>query len=190
MAGEVERRYDVLAISHFRHIYDFNRAIGTGLLCPPPGSQRAYRPYPYLLVVIDGLADFMAAGRRGVEDTLVRIAELARPVGIHLVLATQQPSVRVVTGQIKANVPSRLTFVTASRAESVAILGEPGAETLPRAGEALMLPMGASKPVRFQGALVSEKEIRSIVSHWKALSQVNGGARESGHTLQGERRNR
>ena len=168
---EMERRYDVLSEVGYRDITGYNKAVIDKELPPPPGVARDDSPYvhmPYIVVVVDELNDLMMVAARDVEESITRIAQKARAVGIHLIIATQRPSVNVITGVIKANVPARMAFAVSSLTDSRVILDQPGAEKLVGKGDMLLLPGNTSVANRIQGSFVSEEEVRKIVAHWRA----------------------
>ena len=159
---EMEQRYELLAMVGVRDIDGYRAGMEEETLRIPPGQEDRVVDFPYLLVVIDELADLMMVAPRDVEDAICRIAQMARAVGIHLVVATQRPSVDVVTGLIKANIPSRIALMTSSQADSRVILDMNGAEKLVGHGDLLFAPSSASKPARLQAAWVTEKEIQAV----------------------------
>ena len=179
---EMERRYDLLSELGYRDISGYNAAFAKGQIQPPLGSEAEYDHLPYIVVVVDELNDLMMVAARDVEESITRIAQKARAVGIHLIVATQRPSVNVITGVIKANIPARMAFAVSSLTDSRVILDQPGAEKLVGKGDMLLLPGNSSVANRIQGSFVSEEEVRLVVNHWRAQSPepIYSGEVESG----------
>ena len=188
---EMERRYDILSTCGYRDISGYNAAFDRGDLEPPPGLDEegellTYDRLPFILVVVDELSDLMMVAARDVEDSICRLAQMARAVGIHLVVATQRPSVDVITGVIKANIPARLAFAVSSLADSRVILDQQGAERLVGMGDMLLLGPSSSIAQRIQGAWVDEHEVRKIVAAWRAQVGKLGAADEPTEEANGD----
>jgi S-DNA-T family DNA segregation ATPase FtsK/SpoIIIE len=164
---EMERRYDLLVEAGFRDIIGYNAAYDRGEFAEEEGEGGGFERMPYILVVVDELNDLMMVAARDVEDCITRIAQKARAVGIHLIVATQRPSVNVITGVIKANIPARMAFAVSSLTDSRVILDQPGAEKLIGKGDMLLLPGNTSVAQRLQSAWVDEGEVRKVVGHWR-----------------------
>jgi S-DNA-T family DNA segregation ATPase FtsK/SpoIIIE len=164
---EMERRYDLLFEVGFRDITGYNAAYDRGELKPEPGTEREFERLPYIVVVVDELNDLMMVAARDVEESITRIAQKARAVGVHLIVATQRPSVNVITGVIKANIPARAAYAVNSLTDSRVILDQPGAEKLVGKGDMLLLPGNSNVSQRIQGSFVSEEEVRKVVAHWR-----------------------
>jgi S-DNA-T family DNA segregation ATPase FtsK/SpoIIIE len=169
--AEMEHRYELMAQFNARNIEGYNKKVSEGQRSP---EEEDYKPLPYLVVIIDELADLMMVASREVEEHTIRLAQMARAAGIHLVLATQRPSVDVITGLIKANIPSRISFQVSSKIDSRTILDAPGAETLLGSGDMLFLPPGTAKLQRIHGAFISDREVQRITEFWREEAQNTG----------------